>query len=73
MQRFKVVAKVPTTMRDLGFVAYVQDAFHPDGGALSVSWHQTVFDADRTANAMNMVATWRKDNNHDQFMAKVNS
>lgn len=54
--RYQVVAKVPPRLRDLGFVAYVEDAQHPDGAARSMSWHLSVMDADRVAACMN----WRE-------------
>jgi hypothetical protein len=58
--RFSVVtAELPRTMRDLGFVAYVRDAKHPDGGSLSMSWHQSVPDAERVAYAMNLYPNMR--------------
>ncbi len=54
--RYRVVTRVPRHMRDLGFVAYVEDAAHPNGDALSMSWHQSVDDADRVAACLN----WRE-------------
>jgi len=48
-----VVSNVPEKLRDLGFVAYVRDARHPDGSALSCSWHQSLLDAERIATALN--------------------
>lgn len=57
MNRFNVVTVIPKQMRDRGFVAYVNDSTHPDGGgSCSMSWHLTTFDADRVAAAMNKVA-----------------
>lgn len=52
--RYRVNTTVPTQLKDRGFVAYVEDAEHPDGsGPASMSWHLSVMDADRVANAMN--------------------
>jgi hypothetical protein len=50
---FTVKTDIPNTMRALGFVAYVEDANHPDGGPLSLSWHQSLLDAERVAEALN--------------------
>jgi hypothetical protein len=52
--RYRVMTQVPRNLRDLGFVAYVEDSNHPDGGALSMSWHQSLGDADRVAVCMNL-------------------
>lgn len=52
-QKFTVVQEVPKALRDIGFVAYVQDSHHPDGINLSCSWHQSLDDAYRVAQALN--------------------
>lgn len=54
--RYRVVTQVPPQLRDRGFVAYVEDAEHPDGAPCSMSWHLSTNDADRVANAMNRLA-----------------
>lgn len=52
--RYRVNTTVPAQLRERGFVAYVEDAQHPDGsGPASMSWHLSVMDADRVAYAMN--------------------
>ena len=51
--RFQIVTRMPRQMRDLGFVAYVEDAQHPDGGPCSMSWHLSLQDAYRTVKALN--------------------
>ena len=53
--RYQIKQDIPEALRNLGFVAYVTDDQHPDdptGGPLSMSWHQSLADAQRTAKAM---------------------
>jgi hypothetical protein len=52
--RYTVKTDVPRQLRDRGFVAYVEDAEHPDGsGAASCGWFLSLLDADRARDAMN--------------------
>ena len=57
--RYNVVTEnLPASVRKLGFVAYVTDERHPDrepgDSALSVSWHTTLCDAERTRRALEL-------------------
>lgn len=52
-RKFTVVREIPANLRALGFEAYVQDSHHPDGPDLSCSWHQSLDDAYRVAQALN--------------------
>jgi hypothetical protein len=62
IERFTVQTKdIPRVLFDMGFVAWVADAQHPDlfpgvGDpiGLSVAWSQSLCDAERVATALNL-------------------
>ena len=54
--------KIPRAFRDRGIDAWVDDAQHPDDpwSGASISWHQSIEDAQRVCDALNAMENWQR-------------